>query len=154
MSTDLRAVNAALVAGSAVLDQGRRLNALSRSVTWVALLTGTVGALLGGGPALSFASLAVVAVIAGLVELWFAARVDLDAQLFRHLGEEARAGRLDLASFDAGMHLAGLMRAPTATRGVAERLAGARRLLGWQAVACMAQLLLMIAAGALAWVRP
>jgi len=145
------AEHAALVAGAALLEQGRRVDALSHGVTWAALLTGVIALGFGGRGAHGFAAMAAAAVLVGLVELWFAARVDLDAQLFRHLAAEAGAGRLDLARFDAGLHLAGLIPAPTATRGIGARIAGARRLLGAQAAVCALQLMLMAAAGAIAW---
>jgi hypothetical protein len=71
---------------------------------------------------------ALVAVI-GLIELFMAVRVSLDAALFRRLANDAQAERLDVAAFDAAMLALKLMSTGKAGQPIAKRFAGARRLL-------------------------
>lgn len=110
-----------------LLRQGRWPAALSLGLLLVGLL------LLGTEPALAMvaAGLVLLSVALGLVQAYFAVRVQLDAgllQLLLHegLGDEAAAQRVDQA-----LHVAGLRRLPAHAplRGWDARWAGMRGLL-------------------------
>ena len=129
---------------AAVLHAAGRLDALSRGVT-IAALIGFPAAGLAGAPR-AVAWLLVAAVLAGLAELWFAARVALDAALF---ADQARAGDpADWHALDTGLIRLGLMPAAKAGRPAAPRIAGALRLAKVQAACLAAQILLVLAGGA------
>lgn len=108
---------------SVVLGQGERVDHVSRGLT-VASLAGMVAVgMLAGRPALPAMLLLGAAALAGLAEIYFAARVGIDAALTR----------------------LGLLPAAKAGRPAAARIAGAARLLRWQIAALLVQLGLLIA---------
>jgi hypothetical protein len=121
---------------AALLEQGRGIDRLSWLLTAAALL----GLLLGRG----WPMLPVLA--AGLAEGFLAARVGFDAALFRELGRGTLPGP---AAMDGALLELGLIPAAKAGRPLAPRMAGARRLLRWQALAAAAQLALLLGAVAL-----
>ena len=146
MSSDDRAAAEAAFACGALLEQGRKLQALSLVLTGIAVFA-ALGPL-PGRPLMQVAI--VVSIILGLVALYFAIRVGLDARLMRRLASQADEGRLDLAQFDAGLTLAGLRPAAASTRTLGDRLSGAAALLRNQAMATAAQLIVLVG-GALLW---
>lgn len=146
MTRDDRIGAEAAFACAALLEQGRKLQALSLVLTGIAVF-----ATLGPQPGRPQAQVAVaLSILLGIVALYFAIRVGLDARLMRRLAAQADHGRLDLASFDAGLTLAGLRPAAAATRTLGDRIAGASGLLRNQALATAAQLI-VLAGGALLW---
>jgi hypothetical protein len=133
-----------LGAAADLLDQGQIINRLSLAVTAIAL--GVL--LLPVFPASqAMVPAAIATAIAGLVELACALRVSLDAALFRRLGNDASEDRLDVPAFDSALVALKLM--PTGKAGwpIARRLAGARRLLIFQMVALLVQVLFAFSGG-------
>jgi len=114
-----------------LLEQGRALHLLS-----VGLSAGAVAALLLGPGGWSAAGPAAV-LLAGLAETWLALRVGFDARCFRRIARGADDP--GLACLDAALLRLGLMPGDKAGRPMASRLEGARRLLGLQGAALVAQ---------------
>lgn len=125
-----------LAIAATLLEQGDRLDQLSRILT-VGGLIGLVGS---GVVGLQTGLLSGAMALAGLVELYFAFRVALDAVLFRQL---ARDGA-DWQSFDGAMTRLGLLPPAKAGRSAEARIAGALRLLRCQAVALAVQVALVV----------
>jgi hypothetical protein len=130
---------------SALLDAGRRIDRLSRALTVASLIALLLlPAMPGTPPRLTLLSATVA--IFGCVELYLAIRAGFDMALFRRLAisdEQFDCARLDLALLRLGL-------IPPAKTGrpMAERVAGACRLLFWQGLALGAQVLLtLIGAG-------
>jgi hypothetical protein len=139
---DLAAVAAAL------LDQGRRVDGLSRLVTATALLAlMLLPALPQHSSRLLPVILAIVALL-GLAETYLALRVGFDAALFARLASPIDG--FDLDRLDGALpRLWPALRSQTG-RPMAERIAGARRLLGRQGLLLMAQMALILVAAAIA----
>ncbi len=142
MTRDTRIDAEAAFACAALLEQGRKLQALSLVLTGIALYM-----LVIGHHPIASPKHAVVGpvVLLGFVALYFASRVGLDQKLMRRLATQADDGRLDLGAFDAGLTLAGLRPAAASTRTLGDRIAGATRLLRNQVIATVAQFLALIA---------
>jgi hypothetical protein len=139
-STDSGAL---LAAAAALLDQGRRIDKLSRLLTVTALAALVAIAVLGA-PRLMVVALLGLSVLAGAVELYLAVRVGFDAALFRRLAEAADAGTVELADLDAALTSMGLLSAGKAGRPLAARVAGACSLLYQQAGSLVLQIALFL----------
>jgi hypothetical protein len=142
------AEQAMLEVASALLQQGRTIDRLSRLLTVAALL------MLFGAIAFGVASKALVvafalAVLAGVGEAYFAFRVGFDAALFDRLREPAR---MDLAALDAAMMQLGLLPAGKSGRPLEQRIAGARRLLCKQGLALVIQVAVLLCGAVAAFV--
>ncbi len=131
-------------AGALLLEQGKRIDRISRAVTLIAvagmLLVASLPALSARGAA---APLALV-VLLGLGQAFYALRVDFDARLFAALGSGSppeTLGRLDVALIGLG-----LLPQAKAGRALEPRLAGAMRLMRWQAALLAGQLLVCFVA--------
>ena len=133
-------------AAAALLDQGQRADHLSRLITAAAIVLLLLPSFLGPPPVLLTTILALV-VLLGLVELYFAIRVGFDAALFHRWG--AVPDGFDCARLDRALLRLGLMPEAKTGRPIAERIAGARRLLAWQGVTLAAQVLLVLVGAAL-----
>ena len=149
-----------LLVTAALLRQGERIDRLSRALTVLSLIGLTLAAqpfaaqgftsqpsAFWPSASWSFASWAMgalsgAALLAGLVELWFALRAGLDAALF----EDAARNGPDWASLDAALVGTGLMPEGKAGRPTEARIAGALRLPRWQAGALLAQCVLLVLA--------
>lgn len=120
------AVIAAIVAS--LLRQGRALDWISRGLT----LLGAAAILLGTYAAapLSITGLAVLAVLLGLVQSYFALRVAFDAEIFARLADNA----FSATSFDDAMKSLGLSKDDRLSRPMSERARCAMRLLRGQAI--------------------
>lgn len=123
---------AALLALGRPLDQGALL------LTATALLTlGLRPTILPPGFCLF------LVVIAGLAEHFFALRTTFDQPVFAAWGQRWRepgaSPEVDLADFDAALVRTGLRAAPSQSRSLDERVAGARRLLWRQGLCCVLQ---------------
>ena len=130
----------ALLLTAVLLRQGERIDRLSRALTVLSV----IGIAMAGArhgtwlmPSLSGAAL-----LAGLVELWFASRAALDAALF----EDAVRDGPDWEGLDAALLRLGLMPEGKAGRPAEARIAGALRLPRWQAGALLAQCVLLVLA--------
>lgn len=122
---------ALFAATAALLDQGRSIDRLSWGLNVAALVALTVAP-----DSFGMTPLLIVVAI-GLLEAFLGARVAFDAGLFRALA----TGQVlpDLAALDRALLALRLMPAAKAGRPVAARVAGARRLMRWQAMALAAQ---------------
>lgn len=132
------AAQAALAA--AFLGLGRPLERCSLLLTTVALLA-LVVAPLAFLPRQGLC----LAVAAGLTAQFFALRTAFDQPLFaawaRYWQKPEADPEADLASFDAALAVAGLRPATTGSlRPLADRIAGARRLLRLQSLCCIVQI--------------
>ena len=120
---------------------------MSRCLT-VGTLVGLVSlCLLAGHSAAPTILLIGTAALAGLVELWFAGRVATDAALFRQLS--VMAGGPEWTALDAALTGLGVLPMAKAGRPPARRIAGAFRLLRYQAAVLTVQFGLIVA-GAMA----
>ena len=129
-------------AAAALLDQGQCADRLSRPITAAsAIVLLLLPAFLGPPPVLLTTILALV-VLLGLAELYFAIRVGFDAALFHRLAAVPEG--FDRARLDRALSRLGLMPEAKAGRPIIERIAGARRLLAWQGMTLVAQILLVL----------
>src|SRR5262249_55056396 len=136
--TDLAAVTADLLA------QGGRVDALSRLLTAAALLgLLLLPAITRQRVFLPFIALVPVVLI-GLAEAYLAVRVGFDAALFRRLADPTHD--FNGMRLDAALWRLRLMPVAKTGRAIEVRIAGARRLLGWQGLMLGAQALLIVAA--------
>lgn len=134
-----------LGAAADLLDQGQLVNRLSLAVTAIA-----IGVLLLPvfPTSIAFVPTAAAVTVFGLIQLFLALRVALDAQLFRRLSEDAARDRLDIGACDAALQALRLMPAGKAGRPVAKRMTGAKRLFMFQILALMVQLVAAIGGAA------
>ncbi|MFO1147425.1 MAG: hypothetical protein U1E62_03530 [Alsobacter sp.] len=130
---------ARLAVAAALLAQGRHVDALSRILTAGGLLgTPVLATILSPAalvPVLLFVAL-------GLTQAWLALRVGFDAALFEAV---SRPGWESCSALDAALMEQGLLPPAKAGRPLAPRIAGARRLLIWQAVLLVLQVALALA---------
>ena len=128
---------------AALLRQGRPFDALSRGL--LLLATGWLVLLAGGfsKPHTAVVAALLASLLLGLLQRWFALRVDLDARLLRVVA--GQAATTDLATATATLDEAlvgqGMLPAARAGRPWTERLAGARRLWRRQLGALLLQVL-------------
>ena len=131
-----------LLCAAALLDQGRIVDRLSRTLTGAAL----IGMLIYPAIATPIPRMAigfvVLVTLAGLTEAYFAIRVRFDAALFHQLASAPEA--LDFAGTDAALTRLGLLPAMKHGRSAEARVVGARRLLGFQILALVAQVLAVL----------
>jgi hypothetical protein len=143
----MNSTQAMLEAASALLQQGRIIDGLSRLLTVAALV------MLIGAAAFDVASLALVtalalAVLAGVAEAYYAVRVGFDAVLFDRLREPAT---MDLATLDAALMQLGLLPASRSGRPLEQRIAGAQRLFYQQGIALVIQVAILLCGAATAF---
>jgi hypothetical protein len=131
---------------AALLDQGRRIDGLSRLLTAAAFVALMLLPILPKAPWLLPAILVPVALL-GLGEIYLAIRVGFDAALFRHLASDPKA--FDLERLDRALACLELAPDAKAGRGIEERITGARRLFGWQGLILTAQAVLILAGAGL-----
>jgi hypothetical protein len=133
-----------LAAAADLLDQGQIVNRLSLAVTAIAVAV----LLLPVFPASpATVPTATIVALVGLVELFLALRVGLNAALLRRLANDAADDRLDVAAFDSALLALRLIPAGGAGQPIARRFAGTRRLLLWQGAALAVQVVVAIAGG-------
>lgn len=126
---------------AALLAIGKQLDRLSLALTASALLA-LVIAPLASLPRLGL----LVAVFAGLFEFSFACRTAFDQRIFttwaRRWRQTDTAPETTLAAFDHALATSGLRKTPAApSRSLADRIAGARRLLRKQSACLVLQVL-------------
>ncbi len=130
-----------LAAAAGLLDMGRAMDALSRPLTVLAF-AGLLAPLAVPVPLAGLVAL-LLAGLGGLGGTYAGARVAFDAALFRGLATETG----DLALLDGALMQLGLLPARKAGRPMAERLAGAQRLLRRQALLLAVQAAALLTAG-------
>lgn len=136
-----------LATAAALLDQGERIDGLSRAVTVTALAALAAFGLFDIETPAS-AALFASSVLMGLAELYLAIRVGLDAALFRRMADASAAP--DLARLDGTMTALGLLPAGKAGRPLDQRTNGACRLLRIQAILAAVQIALFMIGAVLA----
>jgi hypothetical protein len=133
----------ALAVAASLLEQGRVIDGLSRLVTALAVVGTPILATLLSPLAMG---LPLVVIALGLLQTWLASRVGFDAALFSRLAASPGAST---EAFDRVMTHIGLLPPGKAGRPWDLRIAGARRLMAWQAVAMLAQVGVAMAAAVL-----
>jgi hypothetical protein len=124
---------------AAYLQQGRALDMLSRGITLIACIAVFTGVYTGAPLPLTL--LAILVVLFGLAEAYFALRVGFDAALFGHLAREA----FGIVSFDISMRRLNLMPDDRTGRPMTPRATGAMVLFRRQATALLLQVLAIFA---------
>lgn len=132
-----------LMTGAIMLDQGGRIDALSRGLTIVALISLLAVGAMVDHPGVAPMALLGLSGLVGLVELYFSIRVMLDAALFRQLATFAATP--DWVTFDAALLRLQLLPPIKAGRPPETRIAGARLLLHAQAISLIVQMSLFLA---------
>src|SRR6058998_3658873 len=128
-----------LVCAAALLDQGRTIDRLSRPLTAAALIGMLVYPAMTTPVPWMLAGVAMFVALFGLTEAYFAIRVGYDAALFDQLASAPEAP--DLAGIDAALTRLGLLPGMKHGRSAEARVVGARRLLGFQILALVGQVL-------------
>ena len=132
-----------LSCAAAFLDQGRTIDRLSRLLTAAALIAILIGPAITTQPPWVLIGSAVLVMLAGLAETYFAIRVGFDAALFRQLANASEAP--GFAGTDAALTQLGLLPTTKHRRPAGARVAGARRLFGLQMLFLVAQVLSVLA---------
>jgi hypothetical protein len=140
-----------LATACAVLGQGTRVDGLSRGLTLASLCGLVALAVLADRPAAAVLILLAGAAVAGLVELWFAVRVALDAALFHQM--EGAANGPDWDGLDHALTELRMMPEAKTGRPVALRIVGAFGLLRLQIIALVVQCALIVAAASAGMAR-
>jgi hypothetical protein len=132
-----------LLCAAAFLDQGRKVDRLSRPLTAAALVAILIGPAIATEPPWILIESAVLVTLAGLAEMYFAIRVGFDAALFNQVANAPEAP--DFASADAALMQLGLLPTTKHRRPAGVRIAGARRLFGLQTLFLAVQVLSVLA---------
>ena len=130
---------------AALLDQGRTVDRLSCALTAAAFAVMAILPALAPNLQWTHFGFAAAAVLAGLVQTYFAIRTGLDAALFRRTARTE-----DFAAIDGALAALGLVPAGKLGRPSAARIAGARALLRWQILALAVQILCVLIAAVVA----
>lgn len=132
---------------AALLDQGRTVDRLSRTLTASALIGMVVYPAAAGPLPLPLAATAVGVALAGFAELYLAIRVGFDAALFHRLATAPEPP--DFGDIDRALTELGLLPRDGRDRPAGARIAGAKTLMQRQLLALVVQVLIS-AAGAVA----
>ncbi|MEA2885227.1 MAG: hypothetical protein QOH32_4483 [Bradyrhizobium sp.] len=141
------AAHVMLEAASALLQQGRAIDRLSRLLT-VAALVLLIGASAVGVASPALAVALALAVLAGVAEAYYAIRVGFDAALFDRLREVAT---IDLAALDVALVQLGLLSASRSGRSLEQRIAGGQRLFYEQGAVFLIQVAILLCGAATAF---
>lgn len=126
-----------------LLRRGVALDHLSSVLTLLALLIGLAPIFAIAIEPLALLT-AILTVLLGLAEKYWAQRVAIDAELFSVLASQVHDYDTKVSDLDKALDELGLAPAPTTPRSLAERSCGALRLLRWQAICLGAQCLLTL----------
>jgi hypothetical protein len=137
-----------LFCAAALLDQGRTIDRVSRPLTAAALIGILVYPAIIGPASWVLVGFAMLVALAGLAEAYFASRVGFDRALFNQLATAAEAP--DFTGIDAALTRLGLLPAAKLGRAAEARIAGATRLLKFQILALVAQVLFVVAGACIA----
>ena len=132
-----------LLCAAAFLDQGRTIDRLSRLLTAAALIAILIGPALATQPPWMLIGSAVLVTLAGFAETYVAIRVGFDAALFRQVANASETPAF--AGTDTALTQLGLLPATKKGRPAGARVAGARRLFGFQILFLVAQVLSVLA---------
>jgi hypothetical protein len=137
----------ALAGTAALLDQGERIDRISRALTVTALATlAAFGVFDVNKPAA--AVLLAASVLTGVGESYLAIRVGFDAALFRRMADAPEAP--DFSKLDGALTMLGLLAAAKAGRPLSQRTNGACRLFRCLAGLAVAQMILFLIGAVLA----
>jgi hypothetical protein len=136
-----------LASAAALLDQGERIDWLSRALIVLSLAALAAFGILDVNK-LAAAALLATSVLTGVAELYFAVRVGFDAALFRRVADTPAA--VDFAKLDGALTALGLLAANKTGRTLAQRTNGAVRLFRFQVGLAAAQTALFMIAAVLA----
>ena len=130
---------------ASVLRQGRTLDSVSRSIAALTLLWWILRQALAQNPSGAWTILIVAALGFAALQLYWALRVGLDAELLSAVAQQPweRAAR----DLDASLAATGLRATTHAERSWDDRWRGMRRMLVRQGLCVVAQLVLLAAAG-------
>lgn len=127
-----------------LLGRGQVLDRASSVLTLLGLLLALAPLL--GLPLMPLASsVAIMILILGIFEKYWAQRVAIDAELFDVLATKAENFNHAVSELDTALSELGLAPAVTTSHSLTERSRGALRLLRWQAISLTGQCILMIA---------
>jgi hypothetical protein len=132
---------------AALLDQGKRIDWISRALIVTALAALAAFGVFDvnkPGTAVLLASSALI----GVAELYLAIRVGFDAALFRRMADAPEAP--DFAKLDGALTMLGLLAAGKAGRPLGQRTSGTCRLFRYQTGLAAAQIILFLVGAALA----
>ena len=147
MTSADRGARATVVAAAALLEQGRRVDALSRPLTVAALIALVLLPRLAVKTSAALLAVTSLVALCGIVEIYLAMRVDFDRALFRQLASDEDAADPEL--LDTALLALGLLPRAKAGRSLAARIDGTRRLFRHQILTAAGQLALMLVAFAL-----
>ena len=133
--------NPAVIAAIAAsyLRQGRVLDKISRGLTLIGCVAVIAGAY--ASAPLPITGLAILTVLLGLAQAYFALRAGFDAEIFNHLAR----GSFSATTFDGSMKRLRLIAADRAARPMSDRARGAMGLVRRQATAVALQVLSILA---------
>jgi hypothetical protein len=136
---------------AALLDRGRTVDRLSRPMTAAALVVLPVYAWAFNQQSFVLLWCLLSTAAAGIVEGYFAMRVDFDAALFHRQASAPQPP--DFAALDSALTELGLFPPGKVGRPTEDRVAGARRLLRLQVLAVAVQMLCLLggAAAGIKW---
>lgn len=136
-----------LASTAALLDQGERIDRISRAVTVTALVTLAAFGVFDVAKPLAAVLLAASA-LTGVAALYLAIRVGFDAALFHRMADAPEAP--DFAKLDGALTMLGLLPAGKAGRPLSQRTHGACRLFRGLAGLAAAQTILFLIGAILA----
>ena len=134
-----------------LLEQGRRVDRFSRPLTMAALIVVLVYPSYSGREPLELVGAFMLAAAAGLAEMYLAIRVAFDAALF-HRAASVSDGD-EWVELDEALTRLALLPKAKAGRHPEARVAGARRLFRFQIAALILQILLVLFAAGIAFLR-
>ncbi|WP_339513456.1 hypothetical protein [Pseudomonas sp. RL_15y_Pfl2_60] len=121
-----------------LLRRGRLLDRLSTALSLVALLLG-LAPLLGFPTSVAQAMLCAALITLGLLEKYWAARVEVDAELFSHMSQKIGQLTERTAELDQALEDLGLQQSTAIQRTWTDRSKGALRLLRNQGLCLIGQ---------------
>lgn len=130
---------------AAALRQGRLLSAVSRGLAAITLLWWILRQVHGHDISAVWTTLVIVSLIGAVIQLYWAIRVGLDAELLTALAQ--RPWQTAAHDLDASLAALGLRAAPGIERGWGERWRGMRTMLVRQSLCVVLQVIGVAAAG-------
>lgn len=137
--------NSSLYVCAVLLRRGRLIDRLSTALSLITLTLG-LAPLLGYPIGVAQAILCTTVIVLGLLEKYWAARVEIDAELFMHMSQHLEQLPERTAELDQALHSLGLQQSTRTPRTWTERSKGALRLLRNQLLYLLAQCALMLLA--------
>lgn len=132
-----------------LLRRGKAIDNAARVLTLIGLLT-ALAPWWGFRLNFWFSLAAILMVLLGLAQQYWAARVAIDAELFSLLATKNHPTEEALAELDSALQQLSLAPITEHTRSLESRDRGALRLLRWQLICFSTQVILIVAAGGIA----